>query len=47
MSDHPAVADYIVRRLAREGIADCFGLAGTGDFAFTVNDAVVRSERIR
>ena len=41
----PTVADYIVGRLAREGIADCFGVAG--DFAFKLNDAVVRSERIR
>ena len=41
----PTVADYIVRRLAREGITDCFGVAG--DFAFKLNDAVVRSERIR
>ena len=39
------VADYIVRRLAREGITDCFGVAG--DFAFKLNDAVARSERIR
>ena len=28
----PTVADYIVARLAREGITDCFGVAG--DFAF-------------
>ena len=41
----PTVADYIVRRLAREGIADCFGVAG--DFAFKLDDAVARSERIR
>src|SRR5437762_11887322 len=45
MSEQPTVADYIVRRLAREGITDCFGVAG--DFAFKLNDAVVRSERIR
>ena len=42
---HPTVADYIVRRLAREGITECFGVAG--DFAFKLNDAVARSERIR
>ncbi len=33
MSEQPTVADYIVGRLAREGITDCFGVAG--DFAFT------------
>ena len=32
MREQPTVADYIVRRLAREGITDCFGVAG--DFAF-------------
>src|SRR5271170_2721552 len=41
----PTVADYIVGRLAREGITDCFGVAG--DFAFKLNDAVVRSKSIR
>ena len=45
MSTQPDVADYIVQRLAQEGITDCFGVAG--DFAFKLNDAVVRSERIR
>jgi indolepyruvate decarboxylase len=45
MSKHPTVADYIVGRLAREGITDCFGVPG--DFAFTLNDAVARSEAIR
>jgi hypothetical protein len=44
MSEQPTVADYIVRRLACEGIADCFGVAG--DFA-SINDAVARSEAIR
>src|ERR1700678_1513644 len=39
------VADYIIQRLAQEGISECFGVAG--DFAFKLNDAVVRSERIR
>jgi hypothetical protein len=39
------VADYIIERLAQEGFTDCFGVAG--DFAFKLNDAVVRSERIR
>src|SRR5258708_33379289 len=41
----PTVADYIVQRLAREGITDCFGVPG--DFAFQVDDAVARSEAIR
>src|ERR1700688_5033192 len=41
----PTVADYIIERLAREGITDCFGVAG--DFAFKLDDAVVRSEVIR
>ena len=45
MSKQPTVADYIVQRLAREGITDCFGVAG--DFAFKLDDAVVRSEAIR
>ncbi len=45
MSRQPTVADYIVRRLAREGITDCFGVPG--DFAFKLNDAVARSEAIR
>ena len=45
MSKQPTVADYIVRRLAREGITDCFGVAG--DFAFKLDDAVARSEAIR
>src|SRR5436305_3054490 len=45
MSKQLTVADYIVQRLAREGITDCFGVAG--DFAFSVDDAVARSEAIR
>ena len=45
MSKQPTVADYIVRRLAREGITGCFGVAG--DFAFKLCDAVARSEEIR
>src|SRR5580704_8733815 len=45
MSEQPAVADYIVGRLAREGITDCFGVPG--DFAFKLCDAVARSEAIR
>src|SRR5580704_8189634 len=45
MSEHPTVADYIVQRLAREGITDCFGVAG--DFAFKLDDAIARSKAIR
>jgi indolepyruvate decarboxylase len=45
MSEQLTVADYIVQRLAQEGISDCFGVAG--DFAFKLNDAVARSEAIR
>src|SRR6202007_112549 len=45
MSGQPTVADYIVQQLAREGISDCFGVAG--DFAFKFDDAIVRSEVIR
>src|SRR5213076_2434790 len=45
MSERPNVADYIVRRLAREGITDCFGVPG--DFAFKLCDAVARSEAVR
>ena len=45
MSERPTVADYVVRRLAREGITDCFGVAG--DFAFKLCDAVARSDAIR
>src|SRR6201985_948925 len=45
MNKQPTVADYIVGRLASEGITECFGVAG--DFAFKLDDAVVRSEAIR
>jgi len=45
MNTQPNVADYIVARLTREGITDCFDVAG--DFAFKLNDAVARSEAIR
>src|ERR1700722_5755197 len=45
MTKQPNVADYIVQRLAREGITDCFGVAG--DFAFQVDDAIAGSEAIR
>jgi indolepyruvate decarboxylase len=39
------VIDYIVQRLADEGIADCFGVPG--DYAFPVCDAVDRNPHIR
>ncbi|MDR3618743.1 MAG: thiamine pyrophosphate-binding protein [Paludisphaera borealis] len=45
MSERQTVADYIVGRLAREGITDCFGVAG--DFAFKLCDAVARSDAVR
>ena len=37
--------DYIVQRLADEGITDCFGVPG--DYAFPVGDAVDRNPKIR
>jgi len=45
MSERVTVADYIVQRLAREAITDCFGVPE--DFAFKLCDAVVRNEAIR
>jgi indolepyruvate decarboxylase len=39
------VADYIVQRLADEGITECFGVPG--DFAFPVCDAVERNPKVR
>jgi indolepyruvate decarboxylase len=45
MTKQLSVADYIVQRLSREGITDCFGVAG--DFAFKLNDAVAGSKTIR
>ena len=39
------VVDYIVQRLADEGITDCFGVPG--DYAFPVCDAVDRNPNIR
>src|SRR5689334_9988375 len=41
MFEQPTVADYIVRRLTREGLTDCFGVAG--DIAFKLCDAAARS----
>ncbi len=45
MAEQTTVADYIVQRLAREGVTDCFGVPG--DYAFNLSDAIVRSETIR
>jgi indolepyruvate decarboxylase len=40
-----SVADYIVQRLAAEGVAHCFGVAG--DYAFPLCDAVDRSPDVK
>ena len=40
-----SVADYIIQRLAAEGINDCFGIPG--DYAFPINDAVERSPKVK
>jgi len=45
MLTRTTVADYIVQRLAQEGITDCFGVPG--DFAFKLCDAVVSSKTVR
>ena len=39
------VADYIVQRLAQEGINHCFGVAG--DYLFPICDAVERSTQLK
>ena len=39
------VADYIVERIAQEGVTHCFGVAG--DYLFPVCDAVERSPKIK
>ncbi len=39
------VADYIVERIAQEGVTHCFGVAG--DYLFPVCDAVDRSPKIK
>ncbi|MGO9941625.1 MAG: alpha-keto acid decarboxylase family protein [Rhodoblastus sp.] len=41
----PSVADYIVHRLAREGVDHCFGVAG--DYVFPLCDAVDRSSEVK
>jgi indolepyruvate decarboxylase len=40
-----SVADYIVERLAAEGIDHCFGVAG--DYVFPICDAVDRSAKVK
>ncbi|HEV8001817.1 MAG TPA: thiamine pyrophosphate-binding protein [Planctomycetaceae bacterium] len=45
MSDQVKVGDYIIQRLAKEGITDCFGVAG--DYVFRMCDAVVRSKSVK
>jgi indolepyruvate decarboxylase len=40
-----SVADYIVERLADEGVNHCFGVAG--DYAFPICDAVERSSSVK
>jgi indolepyruvate decarboxylase len=40
-----SVAEYIVARLAAEGISDCFGVAG--DYVFPVCDAVDSSAKVK
>jgi indolepyruvate decarboxylase len=39
------VADYIVERLAAEGIDHCFGVAG--DYVFPICDAVDSSAKVK
>jgi indolepyruvate decarboxylase len=41
----PTVIDYVVQRLADEGIEHCFGVPG--DYAFPVCDAVERNQKIK
>ena len=45
MTTTTTVGDYIIERLAREGITECFGVAG--DYAFRLCDAVVRNESVK
>jgi indolepyruvate decarboxylase len=39
------VADYIIERLAQEGITECFGVAG--DYVFRLCDAVVQNKKVK
>jgi indolepyruvate decarboxylase len=45
MSAQFNVGDYVIQRLAKEGISDCFGVAG--DYVFRMCDAVVRSKSVK
>src|SRR6201995_69225 len=45
MSAQLNVGDYMIQRLEKEGITDCFGVAG--DYVFRMCDAVVRSKTIK
>ena len=45
MPNATIVADYIVQRLAQEGIDHCFGVAG--DYLFPICDAVERSAKLK
>ncbi len=45
MSTQLKVGDYVIQRLAKEGITDCFGVPG--DYAFPMCDAVVRSKSVK
>jgi indolepyruvate decarboxylase len=45
MSAQLKVGDYVIQRLAKEGITDCFGVPG--DYAFPLCDAVVRSKSVK
>jgi indolepyruvate decarboxylase len=45
MSAQLKVGDYVIQRLATEGITDCFGVAG--DYVFRMCDAVVRSKSVK
>ena len=44
-SQSTSVADYIVERIADEGVAHCFGVAG--DYLFPMCNAVERSPKIQ
>jgi indolepyruvate decarboxylase len=44
-SQAPSVADYIVQRIADEGVAHCFGVAG--DYLFPMCNAVERSPKVQ
>src|ERR1700759_1142415 len=45
MSAQLNVGDYMIQRLEKEGITDCFGVAG--DYVFRMCDAVVRSKSVK